>query len=173
GEANAWESDWRRNNASWVDNVDMIFYTGHANMNGWVLNKPDDTFIGSNEVGTSPGSPKRDLWGSKRAKWIIVAACGPLHDNLLAKGGGNVLNRWAGAFDGLHILLGYGAVTYDNEDEGARFVKYAREGQTIINAWFRAAREIQPSTNTSPAPDGPKIYVGAMYVYRSGTTSPA
>lgn len=172
GDANAWESDWRRNDDDWVDAVDFVFYTGHANMNGWVLSNPDDGFLDFSEVGSAPASPG-DLWGQQDLEWVIVAACGPLQDEILAKGGGDVFDRWKGAFDGLHILMGYGAITFDNEDEGRLIVKYAREGQTLVNAWFRAAKEIQPSDNGAAAPDGPTIWVGAMYVSRNGTTSPA
>jgi hypothetical protein len=171
GDAAAWESDWRRNDDSWVDAADFVFYTGHANMNGWQLRNPDDGFLHFNEVGASPESPG-DIWGQQDLEWVIIAACGPLQDEVISPGGGDVFSRWDGAFDGLHQLLGYGAVTYDNEEEGKTVVRYAREGKTIINAWFRAAREIQPSTNGWTAPDGPTIWVGVMYVYRSGTTSP-
>lgn len=172
GDANAWESDWRRNDDDWVDAADFVFYTGHANLNGWVLSNPDDTFLHFNEVGASPGS-SADLWGRQDLEWAIIAACGPLQDEILAKGGGNVFARWDGAFDGLHLLLGYGAVTFDNTDEGRLVVKYARQGQTLINAWFRAAREVQPATNGVGAPDGPTIWVGVMWVERSGLASPA
>jgi hypothetical protein len=172
GDANAWESDWRRNNDVWVDAADFVFYTGHASMDGWVLRNPDDGFLHFNEVGAGPAAPG-DMWGNNDVDWIIIAACGPLQDELLSKGGGDVFNRWDGAFDRLHQLLGYGAITFDNEDEGKTVVKYARDGQTLINAWFRTGREIQPATNGSAAPDGPDIWVGVMYVYRSGQTSPA
>ena len=37
GDGNAWESDWTSNDDNYVDNADFVFYTGHANMNGWVL----------------------------------------------------------------------------------------------------------------------------------------
>lgn len=168
GDANAWESDWRAHNDSWVDAADFVFYTGHANLDGWVLSSPDDGFLSSSEVGSAPGNPG-DLWGQQDLEWIIVAACGPLQDNVISAGGGDVFNRWRGAFDGLHLLLGYGAVTYDNTDEGARVVRYARDGATLISAWFRAAQEIQPATNGFPAPDGPRIWVGVVYPYRSGT----
>jgi Family of unknown function (DUF6345) len=30
----------------------------------------------------------------------------------------DVLSRWEGAFDGLHTVMGYGSITYDNTDEG-------------------------------------------------------
>jgi uncharacterized protein DUF6345 len=167
GDGNAWESDWRRNDDTWVDAADFVFYTGHASMDGWVLASPDDDFLHFNEVGAGPAA-SGDLWGQQDLEWTIIAACGPLQDELLARGGGDVLTRWDGAFDGLHALMGYGAITFDNTEEGKRVVKYARQGTPIIDAWFRAAQEIQPSTNGAGAPDGPDVWVGAMYVTKSG-----
>jgi hypothetical protein len=167
GDAAAWESDWRRNDDTWVDNADFVFYTGHASQDGWVLSNPDDGFLSFNEVGGAPTAPG-DLWGSSDLEWIVIAACGPLQDELLAKGGGNVLDRWDGAFDGLHQLLGYGAITFDNTEEGRRLASYCRSGMTVKDAWFRAAKEIQPSTNGAGAPDGPTVWVGAMWAGRSG-----
>jgi hypothetical protein len=167
GDANAWESDWRRNDDTWVDNADFVFYTGHASMDGWVLSKPDDTQLNFSEVGGSPGAPG-DLWGQNDLEWVVVAACGPLQDELLANGGGDVLTRWDGAFDGLHQLLGYGAVTFDNEVEGRKLASYARSGMTIKDAWFRTAKEVQPATNNEKAPDGPIVWVGVMWVGKNG-----
>jgi hypothetical protein len=172
GDGAAWESDWRRNDDSWVDAADFVFYTGHANMNGWVLSPPDDGSLDFSEVGAAPATPG-DLWGQQDLEWVIIAACGPLQDNVISANGGDVFDRWDGAFDRLHQLLGYGAITFDNEDEGKSVVRYATDGETLINAWFRAAREIQPGTNGASAPDGPSVWVGVMYVTRSGTTSPA
>jgi hypothetical protein len=170
GDANAFESDWRRNDDAWVDNADFVFYTGHANMNGWVLSNPDDGFLDFAELGASPQSPG-DLWGNSDLEWAVIAACGPLHDDVIVAGGGDVFNRWEGAFDGMHILMGYGAVTFDNTEEGRRLSQYAKGGSTLISAWFRAAQEIQPATNGEKAPDGPVIWVGAMWVGR-GTIDP-
>jgi hypothetical protein len=167
GDAAAFESDWRRNDDLWVDNADFVFYTGHASMDGWVLSNPDDGFLSFNEVGGSPGAPG-DLWGSSDLEWVVIAACGPLQDDLLAAGGGDVLARWDGAFDGMHQLLGYGAITFDNTDEGRKIAEYCRSGMTVAQAWFRAAKEIQPSTNGAPAPDGPTIWVGTIWVGRDG-----
>jgi hypothetical protein len=167
GDANAWESDWRRNDDTWVDAADFVFYTGHADMNGWVLAAPDDDSLNYTEVGGAPATPG-DLWGAQDLEWVIVAACGPLQDELISPGGGDVLARWDGAFDGLHQLMGYGAVTSDNTEEGKRMVSYSRQGTPLIDAWFRTAREIQPSTNGWPAPDGPDVWVGAMWVSKAG-----
>jgi hypothetical protein len=68
-------------------------------------------------------------------------------------------------------MLAYGAITFDNTDEGRKLIQYAREGKPLIDAWFRAAKEIQPSTNGSSAPDGPTVWVGAMYVIK-GSADP-
>ena len=171
GDADAWESDWRANDDSWVDAADFIFYTGHASMNGWTLSDPDDGSLNFNETGASPGNPG-DMWGQQDAEWIVVAACGPLQDEILSPGGGDVFDRWEGAFDGLHQLLGYGAITFDNEDEGRKLAQYCRNGNTIIDAWFRTAKEVQPYDNGEGAPDGPVIWVGVVYAYNSGGTSP-
>lgn len=51
GDLDAWERDFRANDDSYVDNVDLVFYNGHANQNGWTLNNPDDTFLHYSEVG--------------------------------------------------------------------------------------------------------------------------
>lgn len=167
GDANAFESDWRRNDDVWVDNADFVFYTGHANMNGWVLSNPDDGWLDFSEAGASAATPG-DLWGQSDLEWVVIAACGPLQDELLAKGGGDVLARWDGAFDGLHQLLGYGAITYDNEEEGGKVARYCRAGMTVKDAWFRAAKEVQPAINWEPAPDGPIVWVGVMWVGKNG-----
>lgn len=155
GDAAAWESDWRRNDDNWVDAVDFVFYTGHANSDGWVLSKPDDTFLHFTETAGA-----RDLWGANNLEWAVIAACGPLQDEVV-ESGGNVLDRWRDAFDGLHILMGYAQVTYDNEEEGKRLAQYAKSGSTIIQSWFRTGQEIQ----------GSGIWVGAYYIGNaSGST---
>ena len=168
GDGNAWESDWTSNDDNYVDNADFVFYTGHANMNGWVLAATGgDGWLDFTETGASPGNPG-DLWGQSDLEWVIIAACGPLQDDVIAAGGGDVFARWDGAFDGMHTLLGYGAITYDNTDEGRKVAQYCKGGSTVINSWFRAAQEIQPSTNGASAPDGPTVWVGAMWVGKDG-----
>ena len=159
GDANAWESDWRRNDDEWVDAVDFVFYTGHASMNGWTLASPDD---GSLQYTETAGAA--DLWGAQNLEWAVIAACGPLQDEALAKGGGNALTRWRNAFDGLHLLLGYGAATSDTTEEGKRLIQYARGGATLMQAWFRTAQEIQSGKNGYKEPDGPDVWAGAYYV---------
>ena len=165
GEANAWESDWNSNDDNWVDAADFVFYTGHADENSWVLNSPADTSLRYTEVGLTPGSP-HDHYGQNDLEWVIIAACGPHESSHFTTGVGNAFDRWRGIFDGLHVFMGYGAVTSDNTTEGARVVELALAGWPIIDAWFRTAWEIQDSTNGWSAPYGPTIYVTAMYAHR-------
>jgi hypothetical protein len=170
GNENAWETDWDVNDDDWVDAADFVFYTGHANLNGWQLVAPGTTtrvLLTPSVVGSSPQTPG-DRWGAQDLEWVIVAACGPLQDDVIAARGGDVLARWDGAFDGLHTLMGYGSITLDNTDEGRKVSQYSREGTPVIDAWFRTAQEVQPSTNGENPPDGPDVWVGAMYVVRSG-----
>lgn len=164
GEQNAWESDWNRNDDYYVDAADFVFYTGHADENGWVLNSPDDTSLDHSEIGLTPGNPN-DHYGQNDLEWVIIAACGPHESNHFTTGVNNAFDRWRGIFDGLHVFMGYGAVTNDNTSEGARVVELARAGWPIIDAWFRTAWEIQPSTNGWSAPYGPTIFVTAMYAH--------
>ena len=164
GETAAFESDWNSDDDNWADAADFVFYTGHANSDGWVLNNPNDTFLHHTEVGATPGSPN-DRYGQNDLEWIIIAACGPHQSSHFVGGVGNAFDRWRGIFDGLHVFLGYGAVTFDNTTEGSRVVELARAGWPIIDAWFRTAWEIQPSSNGYGAPNGPTIYVTAMYAH--------
>jgi hypothetical protein len=161
GDANAWQRDWVGNNNQYVDNVHLVFYTGHANPNGWTVSTPDDTWVRSSTVNVAA----IDQWGSNRLRWLIVAACGPHQSTHFTTNTTNAFDRWRNVFDGLNIFLGYGAVTYDNTSEGRRFMELTRAGWGVIDAWFRTAWEIQPTTNNRTAPNGPTIYVTAMYAH--------
>jgi hypothetical protein len=167
GNADAFESDWHSNDDTGVDDVDFVFYTGHADAFGWILASPDDGELGAYEVGPS-GELPGDLWGQNDLEWIIIAGCGPLQDESRAAGGGNALSRWGGAFDGLHLLMGYAATTQDNRHEGRKVAQYAKRGSSLIDAWFRTAKETQSSTNHDQAPNGPVVYAGAMWASKDG-----
>lgn len=140
-----WESDFNAQDDLYVDSVDFLFYTGHANQNGWLATVPSTgatQMVHHSIVGTSPGSPG-DLWGQQDLDWMVIAACGPLQDAAFISGGGSAFDRWRGAFDGLHIMFAYGTVSGDTDDEGHRLIKYAQGGAKLIDAWFRTAKELQ------------------------------
>ncbi|KAH0603280.1 uncharacterized protein H6S33_007602 [Morchella sextelata] len=141
------ESDFVSEADTWADTVDMLFYTGHANRNGWMVAEPGtgaEMFIDYRSFGAGPEVPG-DLLGQQDLEWLIIAACGPHQDQHINPSDGNVFDRWRGIFDGLHIMFGYATASVDSSEEGGRFMKYAQEGDTLINAWFRAAKELQTS----------------------------
>ena len=137
GNDNAWERDFKDNanggaDQGWVDNADFVFYTGHANGNGFVFcnSNHDDTFLRYSDAS----------WGETDLEWLTIAACGPLQ---LDAGGQAWWQRWGSAFDGLHLLMGYASVTYDNEREGKLLAKYALQGKPLRQAWALTATDVQ------------------------------
>lgn len=154
GDAAAVETDWRRNNNSVVDDADLVFYTGHAGWDGWAVNKPDDGVVSYTEITTKP-TQQTDLWGNNDLEWLIVAACGPHQDRQFSSVRTTAVDRWRGAFNGLHSFLAYGSVTLDNDQEGALFMQLARSGKTVIEAWFETGEKVQPAG----------VYVTAIYAH--------
>src|SRR5262245_52691316 len=137
GEADAWESDWNAYNNDWVDAADIVFFTGHASKEAWLL---IDATTGFSDPLTAdetapPKDPEGDLWGNNDVEWIIIAACGPLQDEVVSHGDGSAIQRWKDAFNGLHQLLGYASVSDSTPDEGKLFVRYCLDGETVINSW--------------------------------------
>ena len=147
GETNAWEKDYRSvglaggQDSSYTDNVDMIFYSGHANGDGFVMSSNrDNQFVNYNEVRA----------GDRQCEWFCVAACGPLETG--------VVSRWANSFQGLHFLFGYATVSMDNTVEGPNLATYT-QGYSILGiqilpplpvrqSWIMMAESAQPSSVT-------------------------
>jgi hypothetical protein len=157
GGAAALRSDWDQNDDTWVDAADFVFYAGHASQEGWHLS-PGINVLLKYGVVRSPHDVTGDRWGQQDLEWMIIAACGPLQDPRVTPGGtgritvtsatgaasaNSVFERWAPAFDGLHLLMGFASISYDSNAEGRTVVKYAREG-TLVAAWLRTAKELQP-----------------------------
>jgi Family of unknown function (DUF6345) len=143
GENNAWERDFKRNGLGngqanqYVDDVDMVFYTGHANGNGWVFcdSTHDNTFIDFNET----------QYGKRELEWLIIAACGPLQ---LTEGGVSWNDRWGNTFHGLHLIMGYATTSYDGSGEGRDMANGAMAGLDLRSAWVNTAVANQPSSVT-------------------------
>jgi Family of unknown function (DUF6345) len=117
--------------------VDMVFYTGHANGNGWVFcdSTHDNTFIDFNET----------QYGKRELEWLIIAACGPLQ---LTEGGVSWNDRWGNTFHGLHLIMGYATTSYDGSGEGRDMANGAMAGLDLRSAWVNTAVANQPSSVT-------------------------
>lgn len=140
GNTLVWESDFNRNDDIWADTVDILMFYGHGSADGWMTNTPDVNNVVNTIVGSWPATPG-DLWGEQDLEWFIVYACLVLEDTPTS----SVFDRWRGAFDGLHAMFGFGTIAYDVPDSGRRIARYALDGDTILDSWFRTAKEIQPS----------------------------
>ena len=146
GDGNAWESDWNSDDDNWVDAADFVFYTGHANMDGWVLAATGgDGFLHFTEAGASPQTPG-DRWGQQDLEWAIIAACGPLQDEVISAGGGDVFQRWSGAFDGMHILTGIWRDHLRQHGRGA-------PNRAVCQGWEYADRLVVPNRTGNPTVD--------------------
>lgn len=157
GPGKAARSDWIEDDDDVVDRVDLVFYTGHADRNGWSL---DNGNVATRLIGSLRQNPP-DHWGNRDLEWILIGACGPLQDIAIGTSRSGVFDRWGGAFDGLHMLLGFGSDSRDTPEEGRTLTRYALEGRTLLNAWLRAARETQPSTIKRQP-----VWAGALFPYK-------
>ena len=155
GDYNAWEQDFKDpvfaggDDTNWADNVDAVFYTGHANGDGF-------SFPGAMTDGFLHYDDAR--WGQNDLEWITVAACGPLQ---FTSGGRDWWQRWGPAFHGLHLINGYQTITFDNTREGSLYAELLLAGWTVRQAWMQTAIDVQPATYET----GKKIYMGVMGVF--------
>lgn len=150
GDFSAWERDFKDpsrggNDRAYVDDVDIAFYTGHADGNGF-------TFPGANDDGFLHYSDA--VWGERDLEWLVIAACGPLQE---MEGGLSYTQRWGGAFRGLHQMLAYANVSFDNTSEGrimaenllgVRILWFDIGAKMVRHAWVETATQVQPSSVT-------------------------
>ncbi|HEY9840735.1 MAG TPA: DUF6345 domain-containing protein [Candidatus Obscuribacterales bacterium] len=155
GDYAAWEEDFKQvplggTDNTYADNVDMAFYTGHANGNLF-------TFPGSHDDGQLTYSDAS--FGENDLEWMMIASCGPMQRY---EGGVHLFDRWGSSFKGLHLLTGYATVSYDNRIEGDRLGRYLlQERLSVSQAWAKMAGEAQPAS----------VSYGYMGVYGAGGVS--
>jgi hypothetical protein len=155
GEGNAWERDFRDplfggDDSNWVDDVDAVFYTGHASGDGWVFTSShDDGFLRYSEA----------RYGQNDLEWLVIAACGPLQ---VGPAYNAWWQRWGPAFQGLHLLCGYDNNSNDTTDEGRKWADYMLRNVPVGEAWTRAGTETQSDRG---------LRVAVMGVYGAGGLS--
>ena len=136
GEDNAWERDFKDpafggTDSAWVDNVDAVFYTGHADAAGWVFNgSHDDVRLDHSEAS----------YGQVDLEWLVIAACGPLQEGRTPTAW---WQRWGPVFRGLHLLCGYNNESADNTVEGGKWAGYMLAGRPVGQAWMLTGIESQ------------------------------
>jgi hypothetical protein len=131
----AWESDFKSaslggGDASYVDNVDAAWYTGH----GW----PGGFTFKGNHTDTSivPGDAK---WGDRDLEWMQLESCQVLADT---SGTWDYFSRWGPVFNGLHILNGFHTNAYCiSGGTGGTFADYLFPKNLLY--WVRPALRVQ------------------------------
>ena len=165
GDVNAWSDDWRADDDQWIDAVDLVFYSGHADEGSWVLH--DDDRLRYYDT-RPPRDSRSDFWG-KRLKWLIIDACGPLQDSFVSSQQvtDTLFGRWKGAFDGLQALLGAATVVNPDERVGKRFAELALKS-SAVKAWLTANREYRGSGKPVVCENGKSATVVGVLVQRLG-----
>jgi hypothetical protein len=165
GDAAAHEAAWvlKDDDPDGVDAADFVFYTGHAASDEWDLAEPDQELFHASTVGSQAGT---DRWGTQDLEWLVIAACGPLQDEVVGARSIDVFRHWQGAFDGLHLFMGYGSESEDNAHEGKLLAQAALRGDPIAHAWLRVAQDVQPSVV-----GGQPVWAAVIFAVKNGMST--
>jgi len=139
GDDNAWDQDFEQSGKGsptagsdhvWADRVDMVFFSGHGNEQGFYFGRLIDNAVARNtEI----------VWGDWDLEFVALDAC-----LVLARDG--VFDRWGWpVFKGLHVLCGFDTVTGDEANRGRIFAQYLNAGRTVREAWIRACQDTEGS----------------------------
>jgi hypothetical protein len=148
---NAWESDFKSsalaggNDSSFVDDVDMQWYTGHGWPGGFTFKNTTQ-----NDGSIVPADAN---WGNGDLEWMQLESCQVLQDT---NGSADYFQRWGGAINGLHMLNGFDTSAYCvGGGTGADFADYLfpytflgitlRPALTVRQAWQQMAVDKEPS----------------------------
>jgi hypothetical protein len=141
GDDLAWDQDFEQQgvgspatgtDTTWVDAVDIVFFSGHGDASGplfGVANHDDGKALHT-EI----------LWGNKNLEWIAFDAC------LILRRDG-VFDRWGWpVFKGLHYILGFHTTCNDESKRGNYFAGYLNDGWRVKEAWKKACQETAGSS---------------------------
>lgn len=131
---NAWEDDWVDNDNAHIDDNDLAFAEAHGNPNGFSMKSPDDTWVSYNDA--------FDRWGDRDLEYMFLLSCSVL------KGSSTNFThwrRWHQAFDGLHLMGGFGSLAYDVKGFGKYFADRIVWGDRYKDAWFKSCDAKQPN----------------------------
>ena len=160
GEYSAWEEDFKDaqfsgTDTTWIDAVDFVYYQDHGGANGVSFtSNHDDHALHYLHMRLGDG----DLDS------IVFDACSPLAwEN---SDGDNVFERWGPSLQGIHQVCSFATSSKNSATRGTSFATYmTTNGMTIVNAWFKACLETEPSDHLaavfygskSPDPYNPQL----------------
>ncbi|MGD9397427.1 MAG: DUF6345 domain-containing protein [Candidatus Thorarchaeota archaeon] len=145
GEYGAWEEDFRDiteglgNDSQWIDCVDMVYYQGHGGPRAVTFTSDyDKEFAYFSQMKLGDGDLETIIFDS-----CSVLAWYDPYD-------GNIFERWSPALQGVHQVCGFATGAKNRLAMGSLFAQYMTglyplPALTIMESWFRAAIEEQPS----------------------------
>jgi hypothetical protein len=143
GGAYAMHYQWDLHADEWVERMRIAYVQSHGSSEGWVVGLNPATMSDRGASMVTPETARQaSHWGTGELRWIVVGACGPLQD-ARAGGAGNAEINWADAFNGLQGLLGFADVSTAKAEEGPQFARYLLQGESVKEAWFKAAADTQ------------------------------
>jgi len=150
--------DWAAGAAARANGSDIAYFVGHGNSDGpFYGNKGND----GQTLMMWPGNYKlgRDTGGQPTLRWAVWSACETLYDGVTDQqsinwDGPNLpLNRWFGAFNGLHAIVGMRSLGWqgtwdggwfgdsgDSRQRASDFINQIAAGTNFSWAWFLANR---------------------------------
>lgn len=198
GDANAWEQDFTRTSKGgdaphWADAVDLCYFTGHGSPWGFYFrcDVPDDNIVESDHYS---GPDNGDLRiGQNQLEWLALEVCNTLQLDADRSGTTyDVFDRWASAFQGLHIICSFTTTSLDVCTPGKYFAALldgrwlnviyglsflfgdSRFPIKVIDAWFIMTTLTQPDWAESAV-----MYAGTQgtdtyndYIHGHGHVSP-
>lgn len=142
GDDLAWDQDFEQQGAStWhptgddatrVDAVDIVFYSGHGEASG---PRFGDT---SHDSGKVKHSELR--LGNGDLEWAIFDAC------YVLKEGGDYYDHAYDIFQGLHFMFGFHTTAGDDPARGEIFADYLNAGETVRDAWIKSCQDTESSS---------------------------
>lgn len=150
---NSWERDFRQtgaptngDDAGWVDDVDLAWYTGHGSPGSFTFDNPshDDGSVVPNDA----------RWGDRDLEWMQIESCNVLQFD---SGGVAIWDRWAKVFDGLHLLNGFqttASCVDTPSGTSGRFSRYlfprpifffTLPALKVRQAWAQMAYDLEPA----------------------------
>jgi Family of unknown function (DUF6345) len=139
GDDLAWDQDFEQSGTGsptagsdqvFVDDVDIVFFSGHGSAAGGLFGRAD------RDDGRSRATDMR--LGDQQCEWIIFDACQVLEDT-------NVFSRCGPVFTGLHYILGFHTICQDVGDRGRIFAERLNAGTRVRDAWIQACTETEGS----------------------------
>jgi Family of unknown function (DUF6345) len=172
---NAWERDFRQtgaptngDDASFVDDVDLAWYTGHGSPGAFTFDNP----------GHDDGSivPADARYGDLDLEWLQLESCQVLASP--SSGGTNAVDRWGSVFDGLHMLNGFHTNASCRNNTAGTFAAYllGSPALKVRQAWAQMADDLEPSgvsfVSMGPIRTGDFVWNFDDYFWGHGAVGP-